>query len=106
MYHFFTYYKESIYDQNYLKHHIPLPKRFREPDQSPLKMNCIQTTLKTVKEIGYSHHITRLMLIGNFCQLTNINPHDLNKRFREMYTDAYERVVTPNVLSMSQYADG
>ena len=34
------------------------------------------------------------------------NPHDLNKRFREQFVDAFDRVVTPNVLGMSQFADG
>jgi deoxyribodipyrimidine photolyase-related protein len=34
------------------------------------------------------------------------NPHDVNRWFWEMYADAFERVVTPNVLGMSQFADG
>jgi len=52
------------------------------------------------------YHIERLMIIGNFCLLVGYNPHSVNKRFREQYADAFERVVTPNVLGMSQYADG
>jgi deoxyribodipyrimidine photolyase-related protein len=46
------------------------------------------------------------MIIGNFALLAGLNPHELNKWFFEYYTDAFEWVVTPNVLSMSQYADG
>lgn len=46
------------------------------------------------------------MIIGNFTVLMGYNPHDINKRFWEMYADAFEWVVTPNVLGMSQFADG
>jgi deoxyribodipyrimidine photolyase-related protein len=45
------------------------------------------------------------MIIGNFTLLMGYNPHDVNKWFWEMYVDAFERVVTPNVIGMSQFAD-
>ncbi len=106
MYHRFWSYKDTIYTTNVLNHTLPLSQRFRRPEQSPLQMNCINHILKTVKNTGYSHHITRLMIIGNFTLLMWYNPHDVNKRFWEMYADAFERVVTPNVLGMSQFADG
>jgi deoxyribodipyrimidine photolyase-related protein len=106
MYHWFWHYKETIYTENHHQHTTPLPYRFREPENSPSDMHCLNTVLKQVKTTGYSHHITRLMIIGNFCQLAGFNPHDVNKRFWEMYADAFERVVTPNVLGMSQFADG
>lgn len=69
MYHRFHYYKDSIYTQNTLAHHLELPKRFWWPDASPLQMYCVNHVLKTVKKTGYSHHITRLMIIGNFTLL-------------------------------------
>lgn len=106
MYHRFWFYKDTIYTDNSLHNTHQLPKRFRRPEESPLKMNCINHVLKTVKNTWYSHHITRLMIIGNFTLLMWYNPHDVNKRFREMYADAFEWVVTPNVLWMSQFADG
>jgi deoxyribodipyrimidine photolyase-related protein len=46
------------------------------------------------------------MIIGNFSLLAGLDPHELNRWFFEYYTDAFEWVVTPNVLGMSQYADG
>lgn len=83
-----------------------LPYFFRRPDQSTLNMNCINHVLKKVETHAYSHHIERLMIIGNFTLLCGIDPHQVNQWFRERYADAFERVITPNVLSMSQYADG
>lgn len=106
MYHRFWYYKDTIYTTNALNHTKKLPDRFRRPDHSPLQMRCINRVLTMVKNTWYSHHIIRLMIIGNFTLLMGYNPHDVNKRFWEMYADAFERVVTPNVLGMSQFADG
>jgi deoxyribodipyrimidine photolyase-related protein len=106
MYHWFMSYHTTLYTTNHLNHHKPLPQWFWWPEYSPLKMHCVNHTLNTVSKTWYSHHISRLMVIGNFCLLAGYNPHDVNKWFWEMYTDAYEWVVTPNVLGMSQYADG
>lgn len=46
------------------------------------------------------------MILGNYGLLRGYHPHSVNRWFMEMYTDAFEWVVSPNVLSMSQYADG
>ncbi len=105
MYHWFMFYHETIYHDNALNHTTPLPDWFWWPDDSPLQMYCVNHVLKTVKRTWYSHHITRLMIIWNFSLLMWYNPHDVNKRFWEMYADAFERVVTPNVLGMSQFVD-
>jgi deoxyribodipyrimidine photolyase-like uncharacterized protein len=32
-------------------------------------MNCVDTVLKKVQTYNYSHHIERLMIIGNFTLL-------------------------------------
>lgn len=106
MYHWFMHYQDSIYDQNVLWNTLALPTYFWKPEKSPHQMHCINHVLSKVDEIWYSHHIERLMIVGNFTLLMGYNPHHVNKWFWEQYTDAFERVVTPNVLGMSQYADG
>lgn len=73
---------------------------------APSKLNCLSTVVRQVKETAYSHHIPRLMVLGNFALLTNTNPHEVNNWFWSVYLDAYEWVVSPNVLGMSQFADG
>ena len=105
MYHFFQFYKESIYTENFLDHTRKLPSYFWS-DAEKSDMNCVSRTLDQVQTENFSHHIQRLMIIGNFSLLTGLNPHELNKWFFEYYTDAFEWVVTPNVLGMSQFADG
>ncbi len=105
MYHFFEFYKDDIYTQNFLQHTRPLPNYFWK-DAELCDMNCLSTTLKQVQKENTSHHIQRLMIIGNFALLAGLDPHELNTWFFEYYTDAFEWVVTPNVLGMSQFADG
>ncbi len=105
MYHFFQFYKDGIYKQNTLNHTNELPDYFWK-DAKRSDMKCLSSTLKQVQSENFSHHIQRLMVIGNFALLANLDPHELNKWFFEYYTDAFEWVVTPNVLGMSQFSDG
>ncbi len=105
MYHFFHSYKDTIYTENFLGHTRPLPEYFwKNPENCPI--NSLKVTLQQVHSENMSHHIQRLMIIGNFALLCNLDPHELNHWFFEYYTDAFEWVVTPNVLWMSQFADG
>jgi deoxyribodipyrimidine photolyase-related protein len=64
--------------------------------------NVIHKVLKT----SYNHHIERLMVLGNIFLLMEIHPDDVYKWFMEMYIDAYDWVMVPNVYGMSQFADG
>ncbi|MEM9480501.1 MAG: cryptochrome/photolyase family protein [Verrucomicrobiota bacterium] len=55
---------------------------------------------------GYCHHIERLMLLGNFMLLCRFHPRRVYQWFMEMFIDAYDWVMVPNVYGMSQFADG
>ena len=55
---------------------------------------------------AYAHHIERLMVLGNFMLLCRIHPNDVYRWFMEMFIDAYDWVMVPNVYAMSQFADG
>jgi deoxyribodipyrimidine photolyase-related protein len=69
-------------------------------------MHCLDTTVAQVLGRGYSHHITRLMVLSNIATLLGVDPQALNRWFWEAYVDAYEWVVTPNVVGMATWADG
>ena len=66
----------------------------------------IDTTIKKLINTAYNHHIERLMILGNFMLLCEINPDKVYQWFMEMYIDAYDWVMVPNVYGMSQFADG
>lgn len=55
---------------------------------------------------GYTHHIERLMVLGNFMVLCEIDPDEVYRWFMELFIDAYDWVMVPNVYGMSQFADG
>jgi deoxyribodipyrimidine photolyase-related protein len=63
-------------------------------------------TLKKVLETGYCHHIERLMVLGNFMLLCEFDPDEVYRWFMELFIDAYDWVMVPNVYGMSQFADG
>jgi deoxyribodipyrimidine photolyase-related protein len=66
----------------------------------------IDITIQKLLKTGYNHHIERLMVVGNFMLLCEIHPDEVYKWFMEMYIDAYDWVMVPNVYGMSQFSDG
>ncbi len=66
----------------------------------------IDITIKKTLETGYCHHIERLMVLGNFMVLCEFDPDEVYRWFMELFIDAYDWVMVPNVYGMSQFADG
>jgi deoxyribodipyrimidine photolyase-related protein len=66
----------------------------------------VDLTIKKVLQTGYSHHIERLMVLGNFMLLCEFDPDEVYRWFMEMFIDAYDWVMVPNVYGMTQFADG
>jgi deoxyribodipyrimidine photolyase-related protein len=70
------------------------------------KMNCLQKSIQQSLDYAYAHHIQRLMVTGNFCLLTGINPSEVDEWYLGIYIDAFEWVEITNTRGMSQFADG
>lgn len=66
----------------------------------------VDDVVRKVKQSGYSNHIERLMVLGNFMCLCEVDPDEIYKWFMAFYIDSYDWVMVPNVYGMSQYADG
>ncbi|MBE0535180.1 MAG: cryptochrome/photolyase family protein, partial [Phycisphaerae bacterium] len=66
----------------------------------------VDVVIRQVRDQAYAHHIERLMILGNFMLLCEIRPQAVYRWFMELFIDAYDWVMTPNVFGMSQYADG
>jgi deoxyribodipyrimidine photolyase-related protein len=66
----------------------------------------LDLTIKKVVRTGYCHHIERLMVLGNFMLLCEFNPDEVYRWFMELFIDAYDWVMVPNIYGMSQFADG
>jgi deoxyribodipyrimidine photolyase-related protein len=46
------------------------------------------------------------MVLGNIMVLCRIDPDEVYRWFMELFIDAYDWVMVPNVYGMSQFADG
>jgi len=66
----------------------------------------IDITIKKILKTGYCHHIERLMVLGNFMVLCEFDPKEVYRWFMELFIDAYDWVMVPNIYGMSQFADG
>jgi deoxyribodipyrimidine photolyase-related protein len=73
---------------------------------APSGFHCLDSVVSDVWAEGYSHHITRLMVLANIANLLDVNPRELTDWFWIAYADAYDWVVEPNVLGMGTYAVG
>ena len=81
----------------------PLPLFYWEPERT--EMRCLRESAAAVRDTGYTHHIQRLMVLGNFALLAGINPIDVSHWFWAGFVDAYEWVELPNVHGMALFAD-
>ncbi|KQR03209.1 deoxyribodipyrimidine photolyase [Arthrobacter sp. Leaf141] len=66
----------------------------------------VDLVISRVLATGYAHHIERLMVLGNAMSLLRIHPDDAYEWFMELFIDAYDWVMVPNVYAMSQFAAG
>ena len=89
--------------RNYWGHDRPLPNSFYDGTTGIVP---VDQTIHRVLRYGYCHHIERLMILGNFMLLCEFHPDAIYRWFMEMFVDAYDWVMVPNVYGMSQHADG
>jgi len=75
-------------------------------DSSATKMNCIKATITDIESRAWVHHIPRLMLLSNLALVTGTNPQEFLDWMREVFIDASEWVMVPNVIGMGVHADG
>lgn len=89
--------------RNFWEFSQPLPKAFWTGDTG---IEPVDRVIKRLLQTGYSNHIERLMILGNFMCLCEIHPDQVYEWFMTLYIDAYDWVMVPNVYGMSQFADG
>jgi deoxyribodipyrimidine photolyase-related protein len=89
---------------NELQAERDLPRMFLDPEAT--QMSCMKSVVQNVQQRSYAHHIERLMVLGNFSLIAGINPQQLTNWMWENFIDAAEWVMVPNVIGMSQFADG
>jgi deoxyribodipyrimidine photolyase-related protein len=82
----------------------PVPPAFR--GEATTDMNCVHQCISTVHDRAYNHHIQRLMVLGNLAMLHGVDPWEMTEWMWSSFVDGAEWVMLPNVIGMSQWADG
>ena len=90
-------------ERNELGAERPLPPAFTG---APTDMACLAHVLGDVDAYGWTHHIPRLMVLGNLALLAGVRPQALMDWMWERFVDGAEWVMAANVIGMALYADG
>ncbi|MFJ8199328.1 cryptochrome/photolyase family protein [Streptomyces sp. NPDC096152] len=106
MWQLYWYFGEDYRRRNALGHRAPLPEWFLELDADAVTARCLATVLAQVRDTGWTHHIPRLMLLGSHALQRGWDPRAVTDWFHRCFVDGYDWVMVPNVVGMSQYADG
>lgn len=88
---------------NYWKFNRKIPESFWSGETGIVPVDAV---IKKLLKTGYSHHIERLMILGNFMLLCEFDPDEVYRWFMTLYIDAFDWVMVPNVYGMTQFADG
>lgn len=89
---------------NFLDVHEALPPAFWPG--APSGLACLDAVVANVWSEGWSHHISRLMVLANLATLLDVDPRQTTDWFWFAYIDAFDWVVEPNVLGMGTFAAG
>lgn len=98
--------EDYVSTSNHFGHHAPLPEAFVNLAPDGVSSACLRTVLAEVRDRGWTHHINRLMVLGNFALERGIDPAALNQWFIDAFVDGTPWVMPANVVGMSQHADG
>ena len=85
---------------------VPLPDWWQTLDSSEVEAECLSVALDTVRRHGWTHHIQRLMILGNWSLQRGYRPAELTDWFTDVFVDGTEWVMPANIVGMSQHADG
>jgi deoxyribodipyrimidine photolyase-related protein len=106
VWHLYWHFGEGYRHRNALRAHTPLPDWFANLDADAVRARCLKDALAQVREHGFAHHIIRLMVLGNYALQRGWDPAALTEWFHANFVDGYDWVMVPNVVGMSQHADG
>jgi len=96
-------YDEVQQEKNFFNHTRRLTSHWYEGTTGIVPLD---DAIGQVMRLGYTHHINRLMVIGNIMLTCQIHPQEVYRWFMECFIDSSDWVMGPNVFGMSQFSDG
>ena len=106
VWHLYWHLGEDYRDGNELNAREPLPEWWEQLDADAIEARCLADSFQKTRDYGWAHHIERLMVLGSWALQRGYDPVSLTDWFRRSFVDGYDWVMVPNVIGMSQYADG
>ncbi|MGE2835804.1 cryptochrome/photolyase family protein [Mycobacterium sp. SMC-4] len=106
MWHLYWHFGPDYTDHNELDARTPLPTWWADLDADAVTAQCLRHALTGVHDRGWTHHIQRLMILGNHALQRGYRPDELTEWFATAYVDGFRWVMPTNVVGMSQHADG
>jgi len=95
-------YERDMRNSNLLGHHRPAGEQW----WVGIGVAPVDYILDNIRKYAYAHHIERLMFLGNFMLLCQLDPNEVYRMFMEWTIDSYDWVMVPNIYGMSQFAAG
>ncbi|QKJ25702.1 cryptochrome/photolyase family protein [Aquiluna borgnonia] len=92
--------------KNELEANALLPKAWADLDSKAISAKCLSHAVEDVNQNAWTHHIPRLMVLGNAAMQRGYNPGQVNNWFIDAFADGTPWVMPANVIGMSLYADG
>ena len=89
---------------NELEADLPVPPAFT--GAASTEMACVRNVVQHLHDHGYTHHIERLMVLGNLALTAGVQPWAMSEWMRVTFVDGAEWVMLPNVVGMALHADG
>ena len=99
----YNHFDDRQQNENFFNHKRKLNKNWYNATTG---IDPLDDAINQVDRLGYTHHINRLMVIGNVMLLCQVDPKEVYKWFMEFFIDSSDWVMGPNVFGMSQFSDG
>lgn len=92
---------ENMEKSNFFNHQRDFPQKYYQANSG---IEVLDDSIKKAVDNAYTHHIERLMVLGNFFLLSELDKDQVYQWFMEVFIDAYEWVMSANIYGMSQYS--
>lgn len=106
VWHLYWHLGENYHASNALEAHGDLPTWWAQLETSEIHAACVRWSLEQVRDHGWTHHIPRLMILGNYALQRGLEPRETMRWFQAAFVDGYEWVMAANVIGMALHADG
>ena len=106
VWHLYWHFGEDYTERNSLGANSPLPVAIRDLQSGDIQARCLSWAIEQVESNAWTHHIPRLMVLGNIFMQRGYDPKQVNDWFIDSFADGTPWVMPANVIGMSLYADG